>query len=68
MRCTYCGSLLHTIARCPSTWAGSAARLHLRCTYCGARDHDVHACPKTWTGNAARTWHEDRVVDHFIKD
>jgi hypothetical protein len=42
--------------------------MHLYCTYCGARDHDVTACPKTWSGNAARAWHEDDVVDHFVKD
>ena len=68
MRCTYCGSVQHTIALCPGTWAGSAARLHLRCAYCGATDHDIHACPKTWQGNADRTWHEDDIADHFAKD
>jgi len=45
-----------------------AARVHLRCTFCGGRDHDIFACPKTFNGNGARTWHEDDVADHFVKD
>lgn len=68
MRCTYCGSGLHTIALCPHTWGGSAARNRLRCTYCGGTDHDIKACPKTYSGSAARAWHPDTVADHFIKD
>lgn len=68
MRCTYCGSTFHTIALCPNTWRGSAARLHLRCSYCGARDHAIAACPKTFSGNAARAWHPESVADRFVKD
>lgn len=68
MRCTYCGSNRHTIALCPKTSAGSAARTHLRCTYCGGRDHGIEACPKTFGGNAARAWNPDSVADHFILD
>ena len=68
MRCTYCGSLFHTIAHCPKTWGGSVARMHLRCSYCGATNHDIKACPKTFSGNASRAWHEDTVADHFVKD
>jgi hypothetical protein len=68
MRCSYCGSCGHTIAHCPKTWAGSAARASLYCTYCGGRDHDVKGCPRTFAGNAARTWHPDTVADHFVKD
>ena len=68
MWCSYCGSHAHTIAHCPSTWAGSAARAQMRCVYCGAFDHDINACPQTFSGNAARTWHPDTVADHFVKD
>ncbi len=68
MRCSYCGSPLHTVAHCPKTWSGSVARRQLCCTYCGAHDHAVAACPKTWSGNAARAWHPDTVADHFVKD
>jgi DNA-directed RNA polymerase subunit RPC12/RpoP len=68
MRCTYCGSGLHTIALCPKTWNGSIARMHLRCSYCGSHQHDVQACPKTYNGSAARAWHPDTVADHFRED
>ncbi len=68
MRCTYCGSPLHTLALCPKTWAGSVARRLLRCTYCGSCEHDIQACPKTFAGNAARAWYPDSVADHFRKD
>ncbi len=68
MRCSYCGSLYHTVALCQKTWRGSARRLTLYCSYCGANDHDIKACPKTWSGNANRAWHEDSVADHFVKD
>jgi DNA-directed RNA polymerase subunit RPC12/RpoP len=68
MRCTYCGSSLHTIALCPKTWGGSVARNQLRCEYCGARDHDILACPKTVSGNAARAWDPESVADHFRRD
>lgn len=61
MRCTYCGSDLHTAALCPKTSAGSSARLHLRCTYCGGRDHAYEACPKI---RPAHT----RSKDHMIRD
>lgn len=27
MRCTYCGSPTHTVAPCPKTYSGSAARV-----------------------------------------
>jgi hypothetical protein len=52
MKCSYCGSHLHDIRTCPSTWAGSARRTNLRCTYCGGRDHDRQACKKRHTGRA----------------
>lgn len=68
MRCSYCGSRAHTIKLCPSTYAGSVARMHLRCTYCGGRDHDVQACPKTHDGNAARAFHPETVADHCVRD
>ena len=68
MRCSYCGSGLHTTRLCPKTFCGSARRSNLRCSYCGARDHEIQACPKTFDGNAARTWHADSVANHFIKD
>jgi DNA-directed RNA polymerase subunit RPC12/RpoP len=68
MRCTYCGLQTHTRALCPSTYAGSSARLRLRCSYCGSREHDIEACPKTYSGSAARAWYPDRVADHFKKD
>jgi predicted amidophosphoribosyltransferase len=68
MYCTYCGSKLHNVNLCPKTWSGSAKRANLRCSYCGSHEHDVKACPKTWGGNAARTWNEDKISDHFIKD
>lgn len=54
MRCTYCGSRLHDVRTCPSTWGGSARRNNLRCSYCGGRDHDLQACPKRHTGPAER--------------
>lgn len=68
MRCTYCGSYLHTVANCPQTWAGSSNHANMRCTYCGARDHNVNACPKTYEGSAKRAWHEETVADDFVKD
>lgn len=68
MRCGYCGSNLHTITNCPKTFSGSANRNRMRCSYCGGRDHSVDACPKTWGGNAARTWHPEKIKDHFVKD
>lgn len=68
MRCSYCGSGAHTLALCPKTAGGQAARNRLRCGYCGARDHDAKACPKTWAGNAARAWYPERVADHFRLD
>lgn len=68
MRCSYCGSPLHTITNCPKTWGGSANRANMRCSYCGARDHNVNACPKTWEGSASRAWHEEEVKDDFVKD
>ena len=55
MRCSYCGSKLHTVENCPKTWGGSARRRQLHCGYCGTwGDHDTRACPKTWSGPAAR--------------
>jgi DNA-directed RNA polymerase subunit RPC12/RpoP len=68
MRCTYCGSQLHTVTNCPRTWAGSARRAAMRCSYCGAPDHKVRACPKTWEGSARRTWEEDSIKDEFVRD
>ncbi len=68
MRCTYCGSTLHTATNCPKTWGGSANRNNMHCTYCGSKEHNVKACPKTFSGNAARKWHPDSVKDDFIKD
>lgn len=68
MRCTYCGSHLHTLTNCPKTWGGQSRRLHMRCAYCGGRDHTIEACPKTWGGSAARAWRPETVADFFIKD
>lgn len=68
MRCTYCGSQLHTVVNCPSTWAGSARRAAMRCSYCGAPDHKVSACPQTWEGSARRAWDEDSIRDDFVRD
>lgn len=61
MRCTYCGSGLHTAVNCPKTSAGSSNRLHLRCAYCGGRDHRYEACPKI-------TAPHNRDHDAFIRD
>lgn len=44
MRCTYCGSRLHTVENCPKTWGGSVNRQRMRCTYCGSRKHNYPAC------------------------
>ena len=68
MQCSYCGSHLHTVANCPSTWGGSIRRASMRCGYCGATDHNVNACPKTYGGSASRAWHEESVKDDFVKD
>jgi DNA-directed RNA polymerase subunit RPC12/RpoP len=68
MRCTYCGATTHTLALCPATIRGNAARKNLWCSYCGSKHHDIEACPKTYSGNAARTWYPDRVADHFKMD
>lgn len=68
MRCSYCGSNYHTLLNCPKTYCGSAHREHMRCTYCGGTDHTIEGCPKTYGGSAARSWYEDSVADHFVKD
>jgi hypothetical protein len=68
MYCTYCGASTHTVALCPKTANGSAARMHLHCGYCGSNKHDIQACPHTYNGNAARAWHPDTVADHFKRD
>ena len=68
MRCSYCGSALHTIVNCPKTWDGSSNRLHMRCSYCGSKEHNIAACPKTFDGSAARAWYPDDVADDFVKD
>lgn len=68
MRCSYCGSKLHTEKNCPNTWSGQGNRNAMRCSYCGARDHTIAACPKTWGGSAARAWDEGSVEDEFIRD
>lgn len=68
MRCSYCGSNLHTVENCPKTWNGQANRAQMRCSYCGARDHNVNACPKTFGGNASRKWNEEEIEDDFVKD
>lgn len=68
MRCSYCGSNLHTIDNCPKTWGGSINRQRMRCGYCGSPKHNTPACPKTWGGNAARAWDEESVVGDFVKD
>lgn len=68
MRCSYCGSHLHTVANCPKTWGGQINRRDMRCSYCGARDHNADACPKTWDGNASRARDEDKLKDDFVKD
>lgn len=68
MRCSFCGSHLHTVENCPKTWGGSANRARMHCSYCGSNKHNVNACPKTFSGSANREWHEDSVADDFIKD
>lgn len=68
MRCSYCGSHFHTKTNCPKTWQGSINRAKLRCKYCGSHEHDIVACPSTWGGSARRTYNEEQVADHFIKD
>jgi hypothetical protein len=68
MYCGYCGSALHTLANCPSTWGGSTRRANMRCSYCGGTDHNVNACPRTYDGSAKRNWHKDDVADDFIED
>ena len=68
MKCSYCGSVLHTLNNCPKTAAGQCNRLYMRCSYCGSKQHNVEACPKTYTGNAKRVWHPEDVKDHFILD
>jgi hypothetical protein len=50
MRCSYCGSQLHTTKHCPKTWGGQGNRAGLRCSYCGGRDHNERACPKLGHG------------------
>lgn len=49
VHCGYCGGS-HSLALCPHTWAGSAARNNLRCGYCGSDQHDVSRCPRTAGG------------------
>jgi len=66
--CTYCGSKLHNKVLCSKTADGQSNRLYLKCGYCGSFKHNIKACPKTYNGNALRTWHEDLVLDYFIKD
>lgn len=68
MRCSYCGSELHTVENCPKTWGGSVNRAHMYCSYCGSNKHNIKACPKTFTGSANRAWHENLVAKDFIKD
>lgn len=68
MRCTYCGSNLHTAANCPKTWGGQSRRNAMRCAYCGANDHNINACPKTYGGSASRKWNENAVEDDFVLD
>jgi len=51
LRCSYCGSYLHTVAYCPKTYNGSANRQNLRCTYCGSNSHNKDACPEKWPGD-----------------
>jgi uncharacterized Zn-finger protein len=68
MRCSYCGSALHTLPNCPKTFGGQINRGQMRCSYCGSRNHNIKACPKTWGGSADRAWNEDAVEDHFVKD
>lgn len=59
MRCTYCGSHLHTYANCPKTWGGSVARMHMRCSYCGGKDHNYNGCLKI---RAAHTIKPDDII------
>lgn len=68
IRCTYCGSGLHTQENCPKTYSGSANRKMMWCSYCGSKSHNVKACPKTWEGNAARAWNEGSVANDFVRD
>ena len=68
MRCSYCGSELHTFENCPKTWGGSANRVVMHCSYCGSNKHNIKACPKTFAGSSNRAWHENLVAKDFIKD
>lgn len=68
MRCTYCGSPLHTVTNCPQTWAGAGRRAAMRCSHCGAPDHKVRACPQTYEGSARRASDEDSIKDEFVRD
>lgn len=68
MRCTFCGSNLHTIKNCPKTWNGSANRNNLHCSYCGSNKHSIKGCPKTFEGSANRAWHPDLIQNEFISD
>lgn len=68
MRCTYCGSHLHTIKNCPKTWGGSINRAHMHCTYCGSNKHNIKGCPKTHAGSAAHAWHPESIKDDYIID
>lgn len=61
MRCTYCGSRLHTISNCPKTWAGQGNRRAMRCTYCGKNDHNYEACPKIMAAHV-------RDPNGYVKD
>lgn len=68
MRCTYCGSHLHTVDNCPRTWNGQFNRNKMHCGYCGSNKHNTNACPKTFSGSANRKWHEEDIENDFIKD
>jgi len=68
MRCSFCGSNLHTIKNCPKTFSGQSNRRNMRCAYCESKQHTIEACPKTWKGSSNLAWHKDKIEDDFILD
>lgn len=68
MRCSYCGSHLHTINNCPKTFGGQANRNRMRCSYCGSTKHNVNACPKTHGGDANLKWHPEKIENDRVLD
>ena len=68
MRCTYCGSNLHSLQNCPKTCGGQSNRNRMHCTYCGSNKHNLNACPKTHSGSSNLAWHQDKIKNDYIMD